>query len=93
MAIQFNSNHPNFKHIVKNRRIPNDGYGYWYCIIKNEMGEIWNNGEKQFQTKPNEWFKYYNGSEIVFSNAKENGGHVYLRTIAGDIPIFEKDFQ
>lgn len=83
-------NHPNFKHIIKNRR-PETFRDYFYATIKNEEGKIWNSSSKIFEQCPSYSFAYHDTD--VFQKAEDLNCKAYLETAAGSIEIHKEDFQ
>lgn len=92
--------HPNIKHILKNRRLLNQAYP---IIIKNDQGEYWCGDYAKWQKSNN--MTYYSTLKLrgdfqsnehvyyPFLIAQKQSGRVYLETSAGDIELFEKQFQ
>lgn len=84
--------HPNFKHIIKNRLL-RPGFN---LIIKNDEGLYLERGTCSTFTDSIDYAERYEGSSngnVLFEDAKKAGAKVYIQTIAGDIEIFQKDFK
>jgi hypothetical protein len=71
--------HPNFKFILKNRTWTSPPF--FFVFHDGKRSEMWF-GDKDLS-----------GRITFFEAAKKNNAKTYLQTKAGDIEIFEKDFQ
>lgn len=86
------SEHPNFKHIIKNRLLSS----VYPFVIKNSKGNYVLERTLYLSTNDIRKSKRYEGAGngiILFGDAKNINGRVFVTTHAGEIEIFEKDFQ
>lgn len=81
--------HPNFKHIVKNRNVGDNPFFH----IKNDIGEYWTNYRSNSFFVPERAGRWTYSYITAFNDAKYNSGRVYLETMAGDLLLNEKNFQ
>lgn len=79
--MRFNSmiDHPNFKFILKNKKVMNMGAPF---VLINST-----------KYSPYAGLLGYHNRYQVFEDAEYYSANVFLRTTAGNIEIFEKDFQ
>lgn len=103
MSKDWITEHPNFKHIIKNRLMT--GKTKNCLVVKNDKGEFLRPdyspkhiGKKLVYSPLISMAFIYCGSRsadsyTVFDDAKAANGRVFVMTKAGDIEIFEKDFK